>query len=143
MDHWKRIGATGIDLLPGADTTVRSVAAAGIRVALVTSGERPYADGFMKMADLDDVFSGSVTLDDVSNLKPNPEPYLRAAELLDVAPSKCIVFEDSIAGFIAAHAAGMTCVGVEAVALAAEGNEAPNMAITTFEGFDIWNVRPV
>ena len=76
-------------------------------------------------------------------LKPNPEPYLRVAELLDVAPSKCIVFEDSIAGLIAARNAGMTCVGVETVALAAEGNEAPDMAITTFEGFDIWNVHPV
>ena len=50
LDQWKRIATTGIDLLPGADTAVRSVAAAGIRVALVTSGERPYADGFMKMA---------------------------------------------------------------------------------------------
>ena len=50
LQQWKRIAAEGIDLLPGADTAVRSVAAAGIRVALVTSGERPYADGFMKMS---------------------------------------------------------------------------------------------
>ncbi|MEE8045557.1 MAG: HAD family phosphatase [Dehalococcoidia bacterium] len=142
LSQWERIAAAGIDLLPGADAAVRSVAAAGIRIALVTSGERPYADGFMKMARLDDVFSGSVTLDDVSNLKPHPEPYLKAAELFDVEPSKCVVFEDSIAGFVAARAAGMSCVGVGAVALTAEGDEAPDMAIASFEGFDIWNVRP-
>ena len=143
LQQWKRIAAAGIDLLPGAEAAVRSVSAAGIRVALVTSGERPYADGFMKMSKLDDVFAASVALDDVSNLKPHPEPYLKAAELLGVEPSKCIVFEDSVPGFIAARAAGMTCVGVGEVALAAEDDEAPDMAINSFEGFDIWNVRPV
>jgi sugar-phosphatase len=143
LSQWKRIAAAGIDLLPGADVAVRSVAATGMQVALVTSDERPYADGFMKVAGLNDVFSGSVTLDDVSNLKPHPEPYLKAVELFDAAPSKCIVLEDSVAGFIAARAAGMTCVGIGEVALAAEGDEAPDMAIASFKGFDIWNVRPV
>jgi HAD superfamily hydrolase (TIGR01509 family) len=143
LSQWKRIAAGGIDLLPGADAAVRSVAATGMRVALVTSGERPYADGFMKMTGLDDVFSGSITLDDVSNLKPHPEPYLKAAELFDATPSRCLVFEDSVAGFVAARAAGMDCVGVGQVALAAEDDEAPDMAIASFVGFDIWNVRPV
>jgi HAD superfamily hydrolase (TIGR01509 family) len=142
LRQWERMAAEGIDLLPGADTAVRAVAASGIKVALVTSGERPYAEGFIKMARLFDVFSGSVTSDDVSHMKPHPEPYLKAAELLEVDPSKCVVFEDSLAGFVAARAAGMTCVGVGDVALAASGNEAPDMAIVSFVGFDIWNVRP-
>ncbi len=71
------------------------------------------------------------------------EPYLKAAELFNVEPSKCVVFEDSVAGFVAARAAGMSCVGVGQVALDSEGDEAPDMAIASFEGFDIWNVRPV
>ena len=81
-------------------------------------------------------------LDDVLNLKPHLEPYLKAAEILDVTPSTFVVFEDSVAGFVAARAAGMLCVDVGQVALAAEGGEAPDMAIASFEGFDIWNVRP-
>ncbi len=143
LRQWERIAADGIDLLAGADAAVRSVAATGIRVALVTSGERNYADGFMKMSGLGEVFSGSVTLDDVTNLKPNPEPYLKAAELFGVEPSKCGVFEDSVAGFQSARAAGMSCVGIGEVALASEGDDAPDMAISSFVGFDIWNVRPV
>lgn len=91
---------------------MRSVAAAGISIALVTSGERPYADGFMKMAKLEDVFSGSITLVGVLNLKPHLEPYLKAAEIPDVTPSTFVVFEDSVAGFVSARAAGMLCVGV-------------------------------
>jgi len=129
-------------MLPGAEAAVRAVAASGSKVALVTSGERPYADGFIKMAGLDDVFSASVTLDDVTHLKPHPEPYLKAASLLRTEPERCVVFEDSIAGFLAARAAGMTCVGVGKVALEAEEDVAPDMAISSFEGFDIWNVRP-
>ncbi|MBT4126788.1 MAG: HAD family phosphatase [Chloroflexi bacterium] len=142
LRQWKRISASGIDMLPGAEAAVRAVAASGSKVALVTSGERPYADGFIKMAGLDDVFSASVTLDDVTHLKPHPEPYLKAASLLRTEPERCVVFEDSIAGFLAARAAGMTCVGVGKVALEAEEDVAPDMAISSFEGFDIWNVRP-
>jgi HAD superfamily hydrolase (TIGR01509 family) len=143
LRQWERIAAQGIDLLPGADAAVRSVAASGIKVALVTSGERPYADGFMKMAGLADVFVASVTSDDVSNMKPHPEPYLKAAELLDASPSQCVVFEDSVAGFLSARAAGMSCVGIGDVAMSASEEDAPDMTISSFVGFDIWNVRPV
>ncbi len=142
LRQWKRIASEGIELLPGVEAAVRAIATSEIKVALVTSGERPYADGFIKMAGLGRVFDGSITHDDVSNLKPHPEPYLKGAELLNVDPIKCVVFEDSIAGFVAARAAGMTCVGIGEVALAAEGDEAPDTAIATFEGFDISNVRP-
>ena len=142
LRQWKRISAEGIDMLPGADATVRTVAASGIKVALVTSGERPYADGFIKMAGLGDVFTTSVTLDDVSNLKPHPEPYLKAAKLVGADPSACLIFEDSVAGFRAARAAGILCVGVGDVALSAEGDDAPDMAISSFVGFDITNIRP-
>lgn len=137
LRQWKRNSSAGIDLLPGAEEAVRAVAASGSKVAIVTSGERPYADRFIKMAGLGDVLSASVTLDDVNNLKPHPEPYLKAAETLGVAPSQCVVFEDSVAGFLAARAAEMTCVGVGKVALEADEDVAPDMAISSFVGFDI------
>jgi len=45
--------------------------------------------------------------------KPDPEIYLRAAELLGVAPSECVIFEDSYSGVAAARAAGARIVGVQ------------------------------
>jgi sugar-phosphatase len=45
--------------------------------------------------------------------KPDPEGFLRAAELLGVDPVKCLAFEDAPAGIEAARAAGMIVVGVE------------------------------
>lgn len=49
----------------------------------------------------------------VEHPKPFPDIYLKAAELLHVAPESCIVFEDSPTGIQAARAAGMRVVGVE------------------------------
>ena len=72
LRQWKRIAEEGIDLLPGAESTVRKVAGAGTLVALVTSGERGYADEFLRISGLAEVFVCSVTLEDVVKLKPNP-----------------------------------------------------------------------
>lgn len=55
--------------------------------------------------------------------KPAPDPFLRAAELLGVAPSECLVFEDAVAGVQAGAAAGMRTVAVPDTRLwAAEGD---------------------
>ena len=56
-----------------------------------------------------DVLVGS---DDVTHGKPDPEPFLRAAELLGVRPERCLVLEDSRAGLEAAAAAGMAALQV-------------------------------
>jgi len=48
----------------------------------------------------------------VPNAKPHPDVYLRAAELLGVAPDRCVVFEDSHGGVAAGLAAGMRVVGI-------------------------------
>jgi mannitol-1-/sugar-/sorbitol-6-phosphatase len=47
-----------------------------------------------------------ITADMVANGKPNPEPYLRGAELLGLRPEDCLVIEDSASGAKAGHAAG-------------------------------------
>lgn len=48
----------------------------------------------------------------VTSPKPHPEIYLRAAELLGVPPSRCVVFEDSLTGVAAGRAAGMKVIGI-------------------------------
>ncbi|HET9363465.1 MAG TPA: HAD-IA family hydrolase, partial [Candidatus Angelobacter sp.] len=58
------------------------------------------------------VTQNMVTADDVVNGKPSPEPYIKGAALLGVAPSDCLVFEDTPAGVAAARAAGMQVVAL-------------------------------
>jgi len=57
-------------------------------------------------------FDAIVDGNDVTNAKPDPEVFLRAARLLNVAPENAIVFEDSVAGVQAANIANMTSVGI-------------------------------
>ena len=53
---------------------------------------------------------GLVTAEDVHRGKPDPEPYLRAADLLGRPASECVVLEDAVAGIRAARAAGVAVV---------------------------------
>jgi beta-phosphoglucomutase len=57
-------------------------------------------------------FDAIVDGNDVTNAKPDPEVFLEAAKLLNVAPENAIVFEDSVAGIQAANIANMTSVGI-------------------------------
>jgi beta-phosphoglucomutase len=58
------------------------------------------------------LFDAIVDGNDVSNAKPDPEVFLRAAQLLNAKNEDAIVFEDSVAGIQAANIANMTSVGI-------------------------------
>lgn len=53
-----------------------------------------------------------VTCDDVEQSKPDPQPYLTAAQRLGVKPRDCVVLEDATSGVISAKRAGMKVIGV-------------------------------
>ncbi len=53
-----------------------------------------------------------ITSEDVQKSKPDPEPYLFAAQRLQIPPEQCVVIEDSPAGISAAHSAGMRVIAV-------------------------------
>jgi len=57
-------------------------------------------------------FDAIIDGNNVTKAKPNPEVFLKAAELLKVQPKDCIVFEDSQAGIEAANKAGMISIGI-------------------------------
>ena len=59
-----------------------------------------------------DCFQAIVGAEDYTHGKPDPEPFLTAAKLLNVPPQDCLVFEDADAGIKSAEAAGMQWVRV-------------------------------
>lgn len=81
------------------------------RWAVVTSAWRTLAEKRLRLAGLP-IPGVLITSDDISHSKPHPEGYLLAAARLDVAPADCLVIEDAHAGIDAAHAAGMTVIGI-------------------------------
>jgi len=103
----ERMGS--VKKIPGAAELVANLPAG--RWAIATSGERPAA-----LARLEQVGIAPppimISAEDVTNGKPNPEVYLKAAAALGMASDKCMVFEDAPAGIAAALAAGMEAVAV-------------------------------
>jgi HAD superfamily hydrolase (TIGR01509 family) len=84
----------------------------GSRVALATMSYRPQVLRVLEVLGLSDAFDFVATRDDVEQGKSDPEIYLLVARVLEVAPTDCLVIEDSPAGVKAALAAGMSVVAV-------------------------------
>lgn len=79
----------------------------------VASNAEPANIAFvLQNAHLDRFFPVIVDGQQVPNPKPHPDVYLRAAELLGIAPANCVVFEDSHGGVAAGLAAGMRVIGI-------------------------------
>jgi beta-phosphoglucomutase len=87
-------------------------AAAEAAVAVVSGATRAEIAPALTAAGLDEVISATVTVDDVSRGKPDPEGYLIALGLLGANADGSVAFEDSEPGIEAALAAGLHCVAV-------------------------------
>jgi len=96
--------------MPGARELLNEVAEAGVPYALVTSSERPVMEAVLDQLDVR--FPVIVCGDDVSNSKPDPEPYLMAAAKLGADPRHCVAIEDSPNGVASAEAAGCLMIAV-------------------------------
>ncbi len=83
------------------------------KTALVSNSRRDFVEHVLAKLPSFVKFDVVVTSSEVSNGKPDPECYLKAASLLGVRPFECVVIEDSLVGIISAKAAGMKVVAVE------------------------------
>lgn len=83
-----------------------------IPLAVVSGSPRESIVRTLTTLKLLDRFDLLVGAEDYTHGKPNPEPFLVAAERLKVAPADCLVFEDADLGIQAAEAAGMASVRV-------------------------------
>lgn len=96
---------------PGAKDALAMVRAAGLSSALVTNTKRSLTEFGLDTLGRD-FFDVSVCGDEVAHGKPEPDVYLRAAELLGLVPGQCVAVEDSPTGARAAQAAGCALVVV-------------------------------
>lgn len=83
------------------------------RMAVVSSSNRREVEPALETAGIRQYFDALVCGLEVPNLKPAPDPYLRAAELLDA--KRPLVVEDSAAGVASAQAAGFDFVRISSV----------------------------
>jgi beta-phosphoglucomutase len=98
------------DVLPGAAALVSEAKRRGLRVAIGSSSKN--AQFVLDRLGMTDLFDAVADGNSVDRAKPAPDLFLKAAELLGLAPERCVVIEDAASGVDAALAGGMTAVGV-------------------------------
>ena len=103
----------GVVAKPGARELVATLDRIGMPWAIYTSAPSQLAKARLAAAGIAPRIL--VTIDDVSRGKPDPEGYLRAAELLGVRADQCLVVEDTVVGLSAGQAAGAMTAGLKGI----------------------------
>jgi len=100
-----------VQAIPGVHELLE-VVSKNFKVALATNSRLREVEIIFSKLGFHKYFQLKLAKDHIKNEKPDPEIYLKAAELLKVNPEECVVFEDSVIGVQAAKSAGMKCVGI-------------------------------
>ncbi|MYF64294.1 MAG: HAD family phosphatase [Rhodothermaceae bacterium] len=101
-----------LELISGAARLVQELSNLNIPLGLVTSATRVDQERAFAKFGLFPYFSSVTTVEDVTEAKPHPQPYLTGAERLGVRPEGCIVIEDSKYGVVSALRAGCYVLGL-------------------------------
>ncbi|MBW8870836.1 MAG: HAD family hydrolase [Leifsonia sp.] len=115
--HWltdrvqQKLDDEGVPWRPGARELLESLRRRGIPTALVTMSVRRMAEQIVAHIPFD-AFDVIVSGDEVDAPKPDPQPYLRAAELLGVEVRDTVAIEDSLVGLASAVSSGAATIGV-------------------------------
>jgi HAD superfamily hydrolase (TIGR01509 family) len=83
-----------------------------VPMAVASGGSRMVVEKTLRVVGISDWFDEVVTADDVTDGKPAPEIFLKAARLLGVDPARCLALDDAPAGILAAQCAGMQVIAV-------------------------------
>ena len=100
-----------VEFLPGIERFLTQVCDAQIPAAIVTNATTSIAQRTADAAP-EGTFSVVIGNDETTHPKPDPQPYLLAAQRLGVEPSRCVALEDSPSGVRSATAAGMKVIVV-------------------------------
>lgn len=97
-------------LLPGLASFLEDAQRLQIPMVIGTAAPAENVDFVLDNLDIRHFFSGIVHAGDVQKGKPDPETFIKAAEILDLPPHDCLVFEDSVSGAQTAANAGCTAI---------------------------------
>ncbi len=129
--------------LPGVRSLLDELKQRRTAVGLATSSRQAWVEALLDAAGLPlETFDAVVWRQMVANGKPAPDIYLKAAELLDVAPERCVAVEDTPSGIAAAKAAGMYAVQVRAASTAFPPIEEADLVLDSLEQFPLALLGP-
>ncbi len=109
---YRELYAPHIHPIPGLTDLLAAVKDAGIPMAIATSGLPPNINFMFSHVDIAHYFQAVVNATHITNGKPHPEIFLKAAAAVEANPANCIAFEDSVAGTRSAKGAGMKVIAL-------------------------------
>jgi beta-phosphoglucomutase len=98
------------EIFPGVKALIRNMRGRGIKVGLASSSRN--ARTVVRLLNIHNEFDAIVDGTMIARTKPDPEIFLKTAQLMGIEPADCVVVEDAEAGVEAALAAGMKCIGI-------------------------------
>jgi beta-phosphoglucomutase len=101
---------TPAEILPGCLDFIKELRSENIHIAIGSASKN--TPMILEKVGIRDLFEAVSDGNIIRNAKPDPEVFLKAAEMLAVKPQDCVVFEDAVAGVQAALNAGMMCIGI-------------------------------
>ncbi len=104
------VGKGRVKEMPGLREFLSYIREKGLKTAIVSGGHTGYIKPILEHLGILDRFDFIVSADEIPYRKPDPRPFLLAANKLGVKPGECLVMEDSYSGCQAAKAAGMRLV---------------------------------
>lgn len=110
--RYRGLIAAKLTLPPGGARLLDELKDAGFRLAIGSSAPRANLDLVLERLRLHRYFTACVTKEDVTNGKPAPDTFLKAAEKLGLPPRRCVVVEDAVQGVEAGKAAGMPVIAL-------------------------------
>lgn len=119
------------EILDGVKTFLTELREKGIKISLGSVSKN--AMTILKNINLMPYFDAVIDGTKVTNAKPDPEVFLKAAEELGLRPEECCVFEDAVAGIEAARRANMKVIGVGSPEILGSADR----VIATFKGVKI------
>lgn len=126
------------EMYPYAEDFLKRLQRSDIPMALVTSSDEKKMESlFAQLPQLRNYFNAIIHAGLITHSKPHPEPYLKGAEAIGVAPGECCVFEDSLQGLAAGRAAGAKVVALSTTYPADRLVSLADTVISSFKDLDI------
>ncbi len=125
------------EILPGVREFLEKAKKKGYKICLGSASKNSVL--ILNQLHLMEFFDEIVDGNKVSKAKPDSEVFIKGAKILGLDNGECIVFEDAVAGIIAAHGAGMKVVGIGSKELLPEADfNIPDFGDITIEQIEEW-----
>ena len=132
--HFKIIfeSDSSFEMIEGALNLIKDYFENNLTLVLASSASMTNIDRIFKKFDLNKFFKAKISGADLKESKPNPEIFIKAAQLAGFKKEECIVIEDSTSGINAAKSAQIYCVGYDSLNSKNQNYDKADLVINDF-----------